>query len=538
MKTEIDYMLRFPIADWINRLLIGSTLSILVAACADDGSSTAIDFPYETPDTGTSSNIDPNIPETPAPTTDAGGGADGAIKTNDGGAVQLDDGAMPIAPAVPASAIKIEAFPQPAGDPKKGYDYLVNGDYDRIGPALEAYIKASSKVKASDQVPGREGANVKLSYQFNAAKADDGQMVAAVNCLGCHAFHLQGKLIVGLGRANHMVNTFTSGMTIDVFSTILNDVSGLNNGLDFLLRLFPGPLKGGHHMDVFADLISHRDPKTLKWSSNASFDSKSGLRGWADFPPWWATKKKNALYYNGSGRGVKGHHMQIMSWFSVKDVAEATIIEEKFNDVNAWIDTLEAPKFPGKIDSALADQGKKIYLANCAQCHGTYGATDAEDTYPNLLIPASEVGTDPDLAANHWMTKGMDWYSKSWYARNKDSWFEKVVGYMPPPLDGIWATAPYFHNGSVPTLDAVIDPKKRLDSWTTNNTEDDYDLEKVGWKDKFGDWQLINLELIRLEPTLGTYNTKAAGNSNKGHTYGAHLDAAGQKALLEYLKTL
>lgn len=37
---------------------------------------------------------------------------------------------------------------------------------------------------------------------------------------------------------------------------------------------------------------------------------------------------------------------------------------------------------------------------------------------------------------------------------------------------------------------------------------------------------------------FGRFDTSAEGNSNQGHTYGAHLDEAEAKALLEYLKTL
>jgi mono/diheme cytochrome c family protein len=287
-------------------------------------------------------------------------------------------------------------------------------------------------------------------------------------------------------------------------------------------------------MDVFAELASHRDPDTLVYDPNkTSFDSKSGLKGWVDFPPWWATKKKNALYYNGTGRGVKGHHMLLMSWFSTKDAAEAAKIEASFLNVNAWIDQLEAPRFPETIDLELADAGEEVFLKTCAMCHGTYGDSDAEDTYPNLLIPYEEVGTDPNLATHHWMYKAIDWYEKSWYTRDNDSWFERVEGYVAPPLDGVWATAPYFHNGSVPTLDAVIDPKKRLAQWTTNNSDDDYDLVKVGWMNKPEDVQVFTLD-----GSSGVYDTTKPGYSNGGHVYGEKLSADEQHSLLEYLKTL
>ncbi|HEY6879283.1 MAG TPA: c-type cytochrome [Polyangiales bacterium] len=436
------------------------------------------------------------------------------------------------APAPPSYAVVIPPYEQPKGDPAEGYRYLVNGEYVRTGPALDAFRDSGRPLEPRDTVPGREPQNAGLGYLFTAATADDGQRVAAPNCLACHASHLQGKLIIGLGRANHFVKTDSTGASVDVTSIVRADSSGLDNGLDFFVRLFRGALQG-NHMNVFAELASHHDPKTLVWSDQSSFDSNSHLQGWVDFPPWWCTKKKNALYFNGTGRGVKAHHLQLMSFFSVASVEEASKIEQGFVHVNAWLDTLEAPKFPGEIDRGLATRGKNVFLKTCATCHGTYGETDAEDTYPNLLIPVSDVGTDPNLATNHWMYPAIDWYKESWYARNNDSSFERVNGYMAPPLDGIWATAPYFHNGSVPTLDAVIDPAKRPAIWTTDNSEDDYDLERVGWKDKPGEVQVLTLDF-----SFGRYDTSKSGYSNQGHVYGAALSAGDQRALLEYLKTL
>jgi cytochrome c peroxidase len=105
-------------------------------------------------------------------------------------------------------------------------------------------------------------------------------------------------------------------------------------------------------------------------------------------------------------------------------------------------------------------------------------------------------------------------------------------GYTAPPLDGVWATAPFFHNGSVPTLDGVLNPALRPATWTSNMSADDYDLEHVGWINKPFDGELT------LDGNFGTFNTTQPGNSNAGHTYAAELTEAEQRALLEYLKTL
>jgi hypothetical protein len=259
------------------------------------------------------------------------------------------------------------------------------------------------------------------------------------------------------------------------------------------------------------------------------FNPDAGVLGWVDIAPWWRTKKKNGLYSNGSGRGVQGHHESFMSIFSVKDTAEAAIIERNFDDVAAYLRTIEPPAFPGPIDQALAAQGEQVFVNECATCHGTYGENW---TYPNLIIPYQEVGTDPSLATGHWMAPGAEWYGNSWYAREGKSWVEIVEGYYAPPLDGVWATAPFFHNGSVPTLDGVINPEKRPATWTSNMSQDDFDLERVGWMDKPFDGEYT------LDGRNGTFDTSVEGNSNAGHTYGEHLNETEQRSLLEYLKTL
>jgi mono/diheme cytochrome c family protein len=452
-----------------------------------------------------------------------GGSSDGAAPWSDGSP-----------PTPPPYGIVVPPSPQPAGDPDAGYDYLINGDYQRLGPDLAAFKAAQPPIAPDYVLPGRTGDNVGLSYMFNAATNDTGAKVAAVNCLSCHANHFRGQLLVGLGRPERMVRTDD----VNAIGIILGNPLDLGSSASTLGRLLGGVYLGV--MDVFPYLASHRSPQTLVWTDSQLFDPDSGLQGWVDVPPWWRAKKKNALYSNGSGRGVQAHHMSFMSIFSVKDTTEAATIYQKFNDVEAYIRSIQPPPFPGSIDLNLAAKGEKVFVDTCAQCHGTYGP---HWTYPNVIIPYEQVGTDPSLATHHWMapiasaaaTDGgtMNWYAESWYSQGGGSSIQITEGYYAPPLDGIWATAPYFHNGSVPTLDAVIDPGKRLAVWTSSMSNDaDYDLQKVGWSD-------VPSEVsVTLDMTFGRYDTTKPGYSNQGHTYGAGLDAQDQAAVLEYLKTL
>lgn len=420
--------------------------------------------------------------------------------------------------------------------------YLYNGDYVRIGVSYDSFHAAGGKVADKDRLPQREGRNKDLTWSLNAVIGIDGSDIAAPNCTVCHYEYFDDKLIPGLGRNKHWIATDASGFTLDVLGIGLNSFfygdtfKQLGNASLLFTRLFPDTMHS-HLFDLFAALGMRHDPDTLEWTGKLWGDPNSGMKGWIDFPAWWHLKKKNALYSNGSGRGWLSDHLQYMSWFSVDGIPEAEEITNNFVHVQKFIEEkIRAPKFEdfgGKIDRSLAAVGEQIFLDNCSACHGTYSDDESEETYPNMIIHVDEVGTDPNLATNHWIYPVDPWYRVSWYGKLNRSTIVRTHGYMAPPLDGIFITAPYFHNGSVPTLEAVIDPEKRPAVWTSNKSPDDYDFDAVGWKDKPFDTCFWTLDQRQC-----SYITSDPGNSNQGHTYGADLSPEDKKALLEYLKTL
>ena len=97
--------------------------------------------------------------------------------------------------------------------------------------------------------------------------------------------------------------------------------------------------------------------------------------------------------------------------------------------------------------------------------------------------------------------------------------------YRARPLDGIWATGPFLHNGSVPTLYHLLLPEKeRPDSFHVGSRE--FDPVKVGPVTTEGE---------------GTshFDTSLKGNSNRGHDYGTSRMTDEQRwQLVEYMKTL
>lgn len=97
--------------------------------------------------------------------------------------------------------------------------------------------------------------------------------------------------------------------------------------------------------------------------------------------------------------------------------------------------------------------------------------------------------------------------------------------YEARPLNGIWATAPFLHNGSVPTLDALF--RKQADRPKTFSVGvRAFDTTKVG------------LAEAPSSSSLPKLDTAVPGNSNAGHEFGVSLSEEERMWLIEYFKTL
>ena len=97
--------------------------------------------------------------------------------------------------------------------------------------------------------------------------------------------------------------------------------------------------------------------------------------------------------------------------------------------------------------------------------------------------------------------------------------------YAARPLYGIWAAAPYLHNGSVPTLyDLLLPPAQRPKTFALGDRE--YDPVKLGFA--------VTASCDRQDCLVDTTRT---GDGNGGHLWGTDLSESDRMALLEYLKT-
>ncbi len=362
-----------------------------------------------------------------------------------------------------------------------------------------------------------------LPMGLRAAKSLLGDGIAN-DCLLCHAGSIAGESIIGLGN---------SSLDMQLLMEELWGVSGVR--LDSALSL--SYQRGTIEVDAsITYLMQFRDAE-LNRRIPRTYDLGPPLL--VDIPAWWLLKKKKKrMLHTGllDSRAVRPFLTFMLSpIIPGEDIKKA---ESIYADVLAYVRSIEAPRFPFEIDRKLADDGEELFRKHCSRCHGTYGD---EESYPSRRIPLEEVGTDPVLAeASMRETPAHRHFLSSWFAR--ETWADAierdhtVPGYQAPPLDGVWATAPYFHNGSVPTVAHVLDSDSRPRVWTrTYRTDkDDYDKARLGWKITVIDGD----PPADAEAKRSIYDTTLDGRGNMGHNFGDDFDRAERAAVVEYLKSL
>lgn len=471
------------------------------------------------------------------------------------------------------SYFQIPATPQSTpGDPVQGKFELLNGSFMSCGipwkmwsdPTLGPVVQQSFGSGAVDTLPDRNADNAAMPYSMNVFTATDGAKVVNSNCLTCHGGKFDGDLVIGLGNpAVDWTNQVGGGVgsgSLDTLATAAGLDAPETDNLAKMLRMgdvvAPAMVMrtvGQNPAEQLTGvLISHHDKDTLAWSDTPLLDIPHPVldeqgnvipdaRLTSDPPPWWRAHKKHALFYNAMARGEHRGTMALATAICVDNLTEAQRVDDIFVDIQAFIGTVRPPAYKRPIDQALAADGKDVFAVTCSRCHGTYAddpADDAHDTYPNLLIPLDVIGTDTAVADAPLLNpEGVVWYNESFYGQiTKAVPDDPYAGYVPPPLDGIWATAPYLHNGSVPSVALLLNSKarpkywKRVDFDTTN-----FDEENLGWP-------YVEVAYSQADAPADEkkfiYDTTYWSQTNGGHTFGDDLTDAERRAVIEYLKTL
>ena len=357
-----------------------------------------------------------------------------------------------------------------------------------------------------------------------------------MSCLACHQGQVDGRAIPGLPNSNYALETLTEEVRL-VKVRQRKPFGHMDMG-SLLLPL--GTTNGTTNAVMYGvALMRHRAPDLSIVQRPPRFDL---VHHDMDAPPWWHYKTRGSLYADGFA--PQGHRI-LMQFLLVKENGPEKFHawEDEFRDIERWIESLEAPRWPWAVDAALADKGRAIFQQHCADCHGTYHAAGTEqETYPDRIVEIAEVGTDR-VRFDSLTAKERGDLNKSWFghegadaATMRDR--ESPSGYVAPPLDGIWASAPYFHNGSVPTLWHVLHPAERPAVW--KRTPLGYDQARLGLEVEemeampqvAGGGKLSSAERRR------HFNTSKPGKSAKGHDFPDVLDEDEKTAVLEYLKTL
>lgn len=346
-----------------------------------------------------------------------------------------------------------------------------------------------------------------------------------MNCLACHQGKVAGRMIPGAPNSLYALETLTE----EVLATKREQRKPLAR-MELGSAFVPlGTTNGTTNAVMFGVvLLALRDndlnvkPLALPPPLNNQDE---------DAPAWWNFHRRRSLYADGFA--AKSHRALMQFLLDRHNGPEKfREWEPDFKDIYAWIDSLTPPKYPWPVDKDLAERGHVLFDANCKRCHGGAGR---DSHYPNRNVPIEDVGTDPARleALNERQRKA---YGESWFGEyGKQPLIPDPRGYVAPPLDGIWASAPYFHNGSVPTLWHVLHPDERPKVWL--RTEDGYDQKRVGL-------EVTTFDSLPKEASAPPkvrrryFDTTGRGKSAAGHKFPDVLNEEEKQAVLEYLKTI
>ena len=351
---------------------------------------------------------------------------------------------------------------------------------------------------------------------------------------------------------------------------------------------------GAPNPDVVSTPEGHGRTDAFGRISNATIRKKSytHITAPVSLPPMYAMKYKAFYHYNANTNSLVARNVGQafgLGAIVLNDQYASTVNIPNLIELEKIIHKVPVPEytqiFPDKkIDRELVKRGCNVYLNKCVQCH----EADDERVGPQKLlinhkmIDMEIIDTDRQYVKNisksalglpfktaifnftdsvkegFYSTNNVSSDLQKIYAqesiRGKEIFRDSFLGedrfkgdptldyttlkpgtaYVARHLAGVWSTAPYLHNGSVPNLEELLKPAAlRVKKFKVGTNV--YDHQKLGFESALKEKECSD------DNDPACLNTALVGNSNRGHEpsmYGGELKASDKKALVEFLKVL
>ncbi len=368
-------------------------------------------------------------------------------------------------------------------------------------------------------------------YPAGFGLADNGMV--GIDCLLCHAGQLQGETLIGLGNNRLDLRGLVEDLQRLPDAIAALKMRDLPAPYDGLVQTIPDTMVPEPYasIEIQTGAAGVNDGFGLGLLTSKEYGSPPAdletFMGYQDAPAWWTIAYKERTYSDGSGNATGIYTMMSTLLAFGLSFAEAVTYLPTFEAIRHYQCSLAAPRWADAdlpaIDAPLASRGEATFSKRCANCHGSHDGS----RFPNTIVTPGEIGTDALRVDNFGPTEAA-WFNS--FIPEAQYEMTDTDGYLAPALTSIWASAPYLHNGSVPTLRALLQPPTRPERWRRSG--DVLDATNVG----------LEFDVVSEAPPRDTIegrkvvDTTLVGMSNRGHDI--DVPPAEIDALLEYLKTL
>ncbi|MBD2858882.1 hypothetical protein IB286_07635 [Spongiibacter sp. KMU-158] len=480
------------------------------------------------------------------------------------------------------------------------------------------------------------GGSGHLPYGLIQTRNADGSYTGEIstNCQGCHSVQIGDQFHNGAGGA--MLDATVSSRDFAALGSIagvLIDRAGL-----------AGRVRGTNNAQ-FSNITA---ASGVQSETQLADVVQNGATGTGDTPAWWNVGRRPVKFVDAMfpGDAVRVDYALFTPLLTDKQgipdqQRNGGWVSAHVQDGDHYIMSRRSPEYPGTIDMALAEQGAILFHSknlwadglntdiprpmggngSCASCHGAYSPRYINDTaylrdpalegIASYVVPLAIIQTDSvrsdtynegtneansNTSVGYPETQGVEGIDNCGVQnipgmQPDANGNDRPIGYAAPPLYGVWATAPYLHNGSVPDMWGLLKSSERPSIWKRQSKEaradqvgqvvmgfesdfsKGYNQEKMGWNYEvisceigasipayqcdplglesqfflselygslLGSWNVTN------PPTLSNddienrkiYNTAMFSQGNGGHVFSDVLTDQERLAIIEYLKTL